>query len=756
MILDKRRVILTAIHLSVCVQLSQSAAPPCDPNDPNSCNDMMECQTYNNPANPGQKLSNCYCKSGFNSINDGATCEDVDECAANQHRCNQNQVCVNTHGGHKCDCPEGYKTRQMGRDYTICIDINECAIKKDNPEDGSKRSLNGCGSIAGSTCKNIDGSFECECKKGYDENNRHKDCRDINECDRGIDGCDSISTTCENLPGFFKCACKKGFQKSPSQGATDACTDIDECSNIRLNKCDYKSFNNFYNDNKREKIATCTNLPGSFQCQCVDEGRHWDSEFTYLKDQNGRETDIIKSHKCVNINECDRFSPCDLSKSRCVDKIGSYECKCQPGYKNDPNNPDKCIDINECELTGNDYPCDKINGSCINTIGSYTCLCNKGFEPEILENGKTNFKSCVDIDECAPNNIQHDCDCNSKNDRNCSTDESYCVNTIGSYHCECKQGFELNSSKSCQDINECLLEENVCDPGFTSEESGFECLNNLGSYICRCKQHYQQDLNTGRCVAMGCNGYSKCRSPAMCIVDKQTKQPSCACPKYYEKSGPYGCQDINECLNYCMNFSFDENNCPCAIKQDCKNNIGAAATCTWPAGMETTEAPPSPDTPPTPFKYCDQNVCEEIGVNTETCVEDDDVGRKYRCQCKKGFSGLNCQFVDQVIPTPTTPTETTSSENDEEENEKKDSTFVTRDQLLINATKFEKIICWGMKQEMDVQNLSNQLEDSDSLYCSLINTSFVTLITSMMFSISCLISSRKNRSPVIYRAGSGF
>jgi len=301
-----------------------------------------------------------------------------------------------------------------------------------------------------------------------------------------------------------------------------------------------------------------------------------------------------------------------------------------------------------------------------------------------------------------------------------------------------------------------LLEENVCDPGFTSEESGFECLNNLGSYICRCKQHYQQDLNTGRCVAMGCNGYSKCRSPAMCIVDKQTKQPSCACPKYYEKSGPYGCQDINECLNYCMNFSFDENNCPCAIKQDCKNNIGAAATCTWPAGMETTEAPPSPDTPPTPFKYCDQNVCEEIGVNTETCVEDDDVGRKYRCQCKKGFSGLNCQFVDQVIPTPTTPTETTSSENDEEENEKKDSTFVTRDQLLINATKFEKIICWGMKQEMDVQNLSNQLEDSDSLYCSLINTSFVTLITSMMFSISCLISSRKNRSPVIYRAGSGF
>ena len=88
------------------------------------------------------------------------------------------------------------------------------------------------------------------------------------------------------------------------------------------------------------------------------------------------------------------------------------------------------IDINECSLS---------NGGCAqvcnNTIGSYVCSCNAGYN---LENDNHTcsgyfylFLFCnycnTDINECQLNN------------GGCS---HLCVNSLGSYQCQCSDGYQ--------------------------------------------------------------------------------------------------------------------------------------------------------------------------------------------------------------------------------------------------------------------------------------------------------------------------
>jgi hypothetical protein len=85
--------------------------------------------------------------------------------------------------------------------------------------------------------------------------------------------------------------------------------------------------------------------------------------------------------------------------------------------------------------------------------------------------------SCDDINECA----QSPSPC----PRN-----SYCTNTVGSYHCTCNNGFtNVNNTTAlttptCVDIDECELKIDHCLR--TSET----CVNLPGSYACQCKVGY--------------------------------------------------------------------------------------------------------------------------------------------------------------------------------------------------------------------------------------------------------------------------
>ena len=67
----------------------------------------------------------------------------------------------------------------------------------------------------------------------------------------------------------------------------------------------------------------------------------------------------------------------------------------------------------------------------------------------------------------------------------CNIENSKCINTLGSYWCECLNGF-YNVNSSCYDINECNLELHDC-------YSISSCYNLYGSYACKCDKGFYGD-----------------------------------------------------------------------------------------------------------------------------------------------------------------------------------------------------------------------------------------------------------------------
>lgn len=86
-------------------------------------------------------------------------------------------------------------------------------------------------------------------------------------------------------------------------------------------------------------------------------------------------------------------------------------------------------DINECETEGGPegHRCGA-NTMCVNTAGSYRCDCLAGYvHPSPSENN-----TCVEYDECA-----------ARVDK-CHPTLAVCLNTPGSYQCLCRPGYQGN------------------------------------------------------------------------------------------------------------------------------------------------------------------------------------------------------------------------------------------------------------------------------------------------------------------------
>lgn len=116
------------------------------------------------------------------------------------------------------------------------------------------------------------------------------------------------------------------------------------------------------------------------------------------------------------------------------------------------------------------------NTECHNTIGSYNCECLNGFK-------KINHddKVCVDVDECK--DVPGLC-------------HQRCNNYWGSYRCSCESGFRLNeNNRTCDDVNECEVHKtyNLC--------MGI-CENTQGSYKCTCPPGFKLGVDGRTCQGM--------------------------------------------------------------------------------------------------------------------------------------------------------------------------------------------------------------------------------------------------------------
>ncbi|XP_060910700.1 latent-transforming growth factor beta-binding protein 3 isoform X6 [Labrus mixtus] len=542
-----------------------TTAPPLAPTSTNSPRvpDNNECESEPCGHGRGHCINTdggykCHCRQGYKHMvqHGRLKCVDVNECSK-PDICGLGGQCLNLPGSYKCECHSGFKSKSHR--HPACEDINECL----NPE-----------TCPNEQCENTPGSYECvPCLPGHEAHSGI--CYDINECHKpGI----CPNGRCENLSGTYRCLCNEGFlPNSDSKG----CSDIDECEDHRL--CAY---------------GHCLNTEGSFQCQCYPG---------YQRTQEG-------SH-CEDINECERPSNCQ--RGRCINSMGSYHCECQKGYTLVGGR--RCQDIDECAT---DRSLCQPYGSCENRPGSYLCVCNHGyvlsedkhsceavhvqidekkecylnlddtvFCDSVLATNVTKQECCCSIgvgwgDHCeiypcpvshsaefhylCPNGqglyydeglmyslpAYHDIDeCALFADEICK--KGRCENTLPGYECYCQQGFYYdNNLLECIDVNECH-DESMCTNG--------QCVNTEGSFYCNCNRPWSPDTNKKKCVMTTIADVNECEDPENCknghCVDTPgsyycicslpwtlaTDRNSCVTPE--EQADVNECQDPSYCKN---------------------------------------------------------------------------------------------------------------------------------------------------------------------------------------------------------------
>uniref|UniRef100_A0A8C4TJE3 Fibulin 2 n=1 Tax=Erpetoichthys calabaricus TaxID=27687 RepID=A0A8C4TJE3_ERPCA len=347
-----------------------------------------------------EKTLFCSCLNGYTLMQDGISCEDIDECLTGVHSCANGTRCENTRGSFLCvyvggECLEGFlldtNRRCVGK--TSCV-MNLLDIIVLNV-------LKPCSS--GFNCINTVGSYTCQrkvimCSQGYhassDGTLEVKVYIYVDECQAGVHQCGE-GQVCHNLPGTYRCDCKSGYQYDMF---SKTCLDINECWRYPGRLC----------------AQTCENTQGSYHCSCT-------TGFTLAYD----------GKNCEDVNECTN-NPCS---QECANIYGSYQCYCRQGFylKEDGHT---CEDIDECSQSIANFCTFK----CVNVPGSYQCTC-----PETGYTMSHNGRTCRDIDECAAGT------------HNCSTDEM-CYNLQGGFRClsfSCPQNYRKVSDMRCERLS-CL------------------------------------------------------------------------------------------------------------------------------------------------------------------------------------------------------------------------------------------------------------------------------------------------------------
>ncbi|XP_052824448.1 mucin-like protein [Octopus bimaculoides] len=463
----------------------------------------------------------CNCPLGYVLNNATFRCLDIDECSLSTYKCKQ--LCNDTEGSYTCDCYEGYSLESDGSCTQNNISSNSVCFNK-------------CIGTAG--CREENGQPVCFCYSGYTLKD-NSSCVDTNEClDNPCEG------ACTDLNGTFECSClpgKKVFQSTK-------CVECDE--EHFGEKCEGDC--NICNEKSTER---CDKVSG---CIC-NEG--W------------------KGNKCeTDIDECESASVCSADEI-CENQNGTYECKCQSGYKKEEN---KCVDIDECQLTfNNSCPQD-----CINYAGGYECKCRSGY--------KKKGNICEDVDECA--NKVDGC-------------EHTCVNTDGSFQCECFSGYmlgidrknciKMKADAKCQNLN-C---SDTCD------------INN-GTASCRCKRFYEFDPATNDT----CRAIDNC-SPNPCTngtCQNVTVSFKCVCEIGYKLAN-----DKITCKP-CDIYTYGYN---CNMTCDCvKGSCDPVKGCICNAGYIGVKCDTRKD-------FCAENIgsCDN---KTSECVNGE---QNYTCVCKDGY-----------------------------------------------------------------------------------------------------------------------
>ncbi|XP_045518801.1 fibulin-2-like [Pieris brassicae] len=369
------------------------------------------------------------CDTGYHFNSQSGQCEDIDECTNGKANCASVEICINTLGGYRCECPPNWK---LDPDRQRCVPLttsnrfpsgygNRVRPVYPDPQEIIPQTKGG-GRVAEPEVTPLGHGNVFKCPWGTqlaDDNT----CQDIDECSTGDAKCGPLQL-CTNLPGGYTCSCPQGHKLIGDH----ECADVDEC--------DLGGSSPICSQN-----ADCLNTIGSYRCQCHE----------------GFKAAPINDKVCVDVDECMEAPSGSLCSQRCNNVWGGYRCSCHRGYRLNPDNR-TCSDVDECTEFKSKHLC---VGKCVNEPGSYRCFCPSGYR---LSEDK---RSCIDIDECETGIAP----CASGGQYEGASD--VCLNTRGGYRCHrisCPTGYRLESRHRCTKI------QTYCPP------SDWECAHQPSTY----------------------------------------------------------------------------------------------------------------------------------------------------------------------------------------------------------------------------------------------------------------------------------
>jgi len=276
----------------------------------------------------------------------------------------------------------------------------------------------------------------------------------------------------------------------------------------------------------------------------------------------------------------------------------------------------QCSSLDFLEIEGCNKMC--YNGG---ALLSTSCQCLQGFTGSCCE---------LDVDECA--NANGGC-------------QQQCTNEVGSFKCDCFEGFVINEMNICKDIDECTDQNN----------GGCEslCMNYYGSHACGCLPPKILEMDGRTCASENhCATHPEAVNCTHgCVI--HNNQFKCECPEGYrfdEKT--FQCNDIDECQSdpmFCaggtcisgtgkalcecgIGRGLDSDGVQCIDVNECKAGISqcshtcvnrnAGHVCLCPAGMIVGKD----------HKTCeDENEClREPSPCSHSCK---DLEGSYACSC---------------------------------------------------------------------------------------------------------------------------
>ncbi|KFD68230.1 hypothetical protein M514_03139 [Trichuris suis] len=465
------------------------------------CVDINEC-LQDNPCPINAKCINtygsydCQCPSGF--ISNGIVCTDVDECAEGIARCPERSVCVNTNGSYICQCREGYNG-EPGSEIG-CVDVNECLLPHVY-----------CGPNA--ECKNTVGSYACECHAGFQPNiDGTNGCEDIDECQ--TKPC-SKAATCTNKPGSFKCTCNatyngNGFHCERSKlftvGMTEADTILDhqhQWTTINL-----KSPLRFLQTDHNKLHISSNGIIG------------FDSPITTYKEPTKLGNALMPFYHKVNLEKGGKVYIQTLTNGTFLSELitlfreveGLRALKAHQviivTYENVKAHPSS-------ESTGSTFQCVLVGFD----IATYVIFIYDTVQPTEAKAGiqATNFSKSVYL----PFSRSNAYELTVKSNIGIPGKWIYRIDL--EYIPKCPSGYS-DAPLCLSDINECKFTEFACHKHAI-------CINTPGSYVCQCKRGYSGD---GRQCFYVDPCYTEtgavCGDNAQCFVPAfHRSKPECVC-----------------------------------------------------------------------------------------------------------------------------------------------------------------------------------------------------------------------------------